>query len=563
VFEHSWRLLSEDEAAALARCSVFQGGFTPDAGRAICDVDQRTLAALVAKSLLNRSGTDRYSMHTLVRQFAAERLALDQPAHAAMLDRHCSFFIDWLTRLGENIGDDPGHYRAALADLDNIRAAWNRAVSELCSPKLGMAVRGLSQLYYQCGLFQEAEKVFGQAAERLHGATDAVSQEALGRVLLELSYFAERLGRSEDAVHMAREAIALGERIGSAYLQAGGLLRLAGITWGTGRDTDVRILSEQGLAMARLAKDRRLEIIGLAGLALDLDRRGEHAQAIALDESALELARAEGNRRLAGIIAGNLGKIWEAHGDFVRAYSCFEQALNLQREIEDRMGIAVTQSALGRVALTLGDTAGAQEQLAAALLVLEEVGERFRLCDVLTSRALLRQQQGDLVRALEASQQAADLARAGQLHGRLIEAMLIQGRILAALDRAPEARARYGQVVDLAAEIQDASLDVPARAGLADLYLAAGEVLNALAEVEHILPALPAMPLDALADPFRAYLTCYRVLAAAGDARAQDVARAAQTHLRDLADQITDPAMRWRFLEQVPSNRNVMLLLTA
>ena len=36
----------------------------------------------------------------------------------------------------------------------------------------------------------------------------------------------------------------------------------------------------------------------------------------------------------------------------------------------------------------------------------------------------------------------------------------------------------------------------------------------------------------------------------------------APTRLRDLADQITDPAMRWRFLEQVPSNRNVMLLLT-
>jgi tetratricopeptide (TPR) repeat protein len=320
---------------------------------------------------------------------------------------------------------------------------------------------------------------------------------------------------------------------------------------------------ERGLALARAANDRRLEILGLVGLGLELDRRGEHARAIAVHEVALDLAQASAQRRLAGVIAANLGKIWEARGDFARAKALFAQALQVQLEIADRLGTALTQSALGRVALMFGDTGGAQEQLTAALTTLEEFGERLHRCEVLVSMALLRQRQGDLTRAFEIGQQAVELAQAAHLHGGLIEAMLAQGHVLAVLGRVREAHDRYAQVAELAAEMRHDGLDAPARAGMADLYLAAGELADALAEVERILPALPALPLSILADPFQVYLTCHRVLAAAGDARALDVAQAAQARLRSLADQITDPALRWRFLEQVPSHRSAMMLSAA
>jgi predicted ATPase len=563
VFEHSWRLLSDCEATALARCSVFQGGFSADAAWAVCDAAPDTLAGLTAKSLLVRTEYDRHVMHALMRQFAAERLARDGVSCAAVLDRHCRFFIDFLAGLGECSGDDPCPYQAALADMDNLRAAWNRAVSDLRPSRLAMAARGLSQLYYQIGLLQEAENIFGQAAERLRERPEAVCQGALAQVLLEQSNFAERLGRPEAAARMASEAIRIGESIGGAHLQAGGHLRLAEILWGLGHYPDACGLMERGLALARAANDRRLEILGLVGLGLELDRRGEHARAIAVHEVALDLAQASAQRRLAGVIAANLGKIWEARGDFARAKALFAQALQVQLEIADRLGTALTQSALGRVALMFGDTGGAQEQLTAALTTLEEFGERLHRCEVLVSMALLRQRQGDLTRAFEIGQQAVELAQAAHLHGGLIEAMLAQGHVLAVLGRVREAHDRYAQVAELAAEMRHDGLDAPARAGMADLYLAAGELADALAEVERILPALPALPLSILADPFQVYLTCHRVLAAAGDARALDVAQAAQARLRSLADQITDPALRWRFLEQVPSHRSAMMLSAA
>jgi tetratricopeptide (TPR) repeat protein len=278
---------------------------------------------------------------------------------------------------------------------------------------------------------------------------------------------------------------------------------------------------------------------------------------------ALDLAQAQGQRRLAGAVAANIGRLWEAQGDFVRANSCFMQALAIQRQIEDRAGVAMTQIALGRIALMLGDSADAQGQLTASLTALEEIGECFHRCEVLTTLALLWLRQGDLARALETGQQAVEFAQAARIRGALSEALLLQGHILAALGRTADAGARYVETMGLVTELQDDVLEAPARAGLADLALSAGERADALAAVERLLPVLPALRLDALVDPFRVYLTCYRVLAAAGDARAQEVALAAQTRLRGLADQITDPAMRWRFLEQVPSNRTAMLLLTA
>ncbi len=74
VFDYSWRLLSQQEQQALGRLSVFAGGFDRAAVLAVAETRPATLAALVDKSLLRRLSAGRYSMHELLRQFAAEQL---------------------------------------------------------------------------------------------------------------------------------------------------------------------------------------------------------------------------------------------------------------------------------------------------------------------------------------------------------------------------------------------------------------------------------------------------------------------------------------------------------
>ncbi len=58
VFEQSWRLLTDIERDVLARLSVFHGSFMPEAARAVGGVPLPVLAALVDKSLLQRTARD-------------------------------------------------------------------------------------------------------------------------------------------------------------------------------------------------------------------------------------------------------------------------------------------------------------------------------------------------------------------------------------------------------------------------------------------------------------------------------------------------------------------------
>ena len=54
VFNHSWRLLSDQEQKILAALSVFRGGFTQEAAQKMAGASLRDLMALIEKSMLHR-----------------------------------------------------------------------------------------------------------------------------------------------------------------------------------------------------------------------------------------------------------------------------------------------------------------------------------------------------------------------------------------------------------------------------------------------------------------------------------------------------------------------------
>ena len=74
VFEQSWRLLSEDERAVLTRLSVFRGGFDLPAAEQVAGATPLLLASLVDRALIRLNHSERYDIHELLRQFAAEKL---------------------------------------------------------------------------------------------------------------------------------------------------------------------------------------------------------------------------------------------------------------------------------------------------------------------------------------------------------------------------------------------------------------------------------------------------------------------------------------------------------
>src|SRR5687767_9259248 len=75
VFDHSWQLLPGNEQSVLLRLSIFRGGFSREAAEQVTGATLPVLSALVTKSLIRRSGTGRYDLHELIRQYALKQLA--------------------------------------------------------------------------------------------------------------------------------------------------------------------------------------------------------------------------------------------------------------------------------------------------------------------------------------------------------------------------------------------------------------------------------------------------------------------------------------------------------
>jgi tetratricopeptide (TPR) repeat protein len=203
VFEQSWRLLAPLEREALVRLSVFRGGATLAATRAVTGASLPVLAALADKSLL-RKEHDRFSLHPLVQQLAATRLPERDGTGAA--GAHAAYYLRFLAqaKAGIELGTREA-LRQVDADFENCRAAWHEAVGGSDTRGLLAAAGALMSFCDHRGLHATALDLLDAALAVRPIADDA----HLGILLLSLAAHAQyRLDRFTEAQATARRALA-------------------------------------------------------------------------------------------------------------------------------------------------------------------------------------------------------------------------------------------------------------------------------------------------------------------------------------------------------------------
>ena len=126
VFNYSWQLLTEAEQATFPKLTIFQGGFSLQAGQHVTRASLPTIKSLVNKSLLKRGRDGRFSIHELLLQYAAEKLQADPTNWMTTRDLHAVYYLDFLRREGRRMGST--HQRAAFdaveQEFENVRSAW-------------------------------------------------------------------------------------------------------------------------------------------------------------------------------------------------------------------------------------------------------------------------------------------------------------------------------------------------------------------------------------------------------------------------------------------------------
>ncbi|MBL8131453.1 MAG: protein kinase [Anaerolineae bacterium] len=180
VFDATWARLSDKERAIMMRLSVFRGGFTRRAAEQIAGASLRLLASLINKALLVMDADGRCTVHELLRQYAAEHLTVagaEADAHAA----HSAYYLEALTRAEPEL---IAHNQLAVLadvriDLENVRAAWDRAAETGDFARLAQALHPLWLYYFYGGAYLDGEALFAALAGRLRQIAPAPERDAL------------------------------------------------------------------------------------------------------------------------------------------------------------------------------------------------------------------------------------------------------------------------------------------------------------------------------------------------------------------------------------------------
>jgi predicted ATPase/DNA-binding CsgD family transcriptional regulator/tetratricopeptide (TPR) repeat protein len=467
ALDHSWQLLSDAERAVLARLSVFRGGCEREAAATVAGGELPVLAALVDKSLLRHSDVDgvtRYTLHELVRQYAALHLAEDPPAQQEAEQRHVAAYADLLRRcIDARAGSSAPEAWAALArNSDNVGVAWARAVDTVNEAVLPTMARGVSVMYNNRGWHREGATLFEQAAHALQraGASDAVRGITLGYMGFHLLWS----GRTSEGAAVLEQSVALLEasepsdgypyirvHLGTVALYAGRLAEAqrhyataarlaagndpfthewaafsAGIVALCSGDLDAAARQfSSSLAVWRSWGFQRGEVTALGMLSEVARQRGQFASAEAYGRECLRVGSVTHHPPTIASGLCELGAVALERGDIDEAAYLLIESCDIMRQLEDWWSYGRIRTLLVQAQVRRGGLVAAW-QGCGELLQIARNNTRLALAEVVYGLALVRVAEG---RDDEAEQVLAALGHVPGEHATLQRAAALQAEL--------------------------------------------------------------------------------------------------------------------------------------
>ena len=539
VFDQTWDLLAPDEQRVLARLSIFPAGCARTVARQVTGATSQQLLALEHKSCIQRDlSTGHFSMHTLLRQWAATKLAAvgDQPqplhAHAVeVIEQH------YASDLWRHAGELAYHAEAArlvAKARDYLRMAGdvardafqNSLAIDTYTHALKLTTPGEREAMFQLRLArEELYHLLGNRAEQAR-ELDAMRQLAddmqdIGKqceVELCRSRYCEAIGQYAQAGSAARAAVGLAEAVADTHR-----LARAHLAWGAGlrRENlfdDALAHLQTAVNLAEVAALPTLAADGLRNMGIIAAYQGDYTRAQGYFERNLGIYRQAGNLPGEAAATGNLGVLLLYLADYARARPFVEQSVEIFRRIRDRRREAIGLNNLGTIAHKQGDYAAAQACYEQTLII---------------------------------SHQINDLQSRREAHNLLGHVLIDQAQIGAA-------KQHYEAALQLAHELNAPGSAVESQSGLAAIALLEGNNADACAQADGLLPNVNEHTLAQVEDGLRVYLACHRILRACSDERGDALIAAAHRILQERASRIVDASLRRSFLANNPIHRQVV-----
>lgn len=348
LFDHSWRLLLPAEQAALARLSVFKGGFALEEAAKVTGSPLPVLLGLVDKSLVLVQANGRYDLHELTRQYAAEKLDKTNEEPAAR-QQHFDAYLALAARFDPQLHGPDGIAAYARLDQeqDNLRAAlrWGLEAKQV-EPVLCLA-NHLWFFWLRRGYWREGEQWFTAAVAQAGEADRAT----LCLALVGASTHIALQGRYAEAAGYLPRALPMARRLQELEPLVAVLTTLAQAT----PDPQESFTAfDEAIALAQ--KDEKL----LWRLALihmlygdRLRLHGRYREAVTHFQQSLSLMQQMGNVDMLAYPLGNLGLLALQEGRLDEAHHLIAESVTISRATGNQVGIGDWIFRLGVVQLYL------------------------------------------------------------------------------------------------------------------------------------------------------------------------------------------------------------------
>ncbi|WP_214325727.1 AfsR/SARP family transcriptional regulator [Nonomuraea sediminis] len=392
AFTLSYRQLTADQQRLFRLLGLHPGrDLEPYAAAALADLSvectEDLLEDLLDAHMLQQRAFGRYVFHDLLRQYAAQLAAEQEPPHVAhaaltrLLDHQlttAAAAMDVLypdsahrrPRIERSAPPVPLHDAArALAWLDAERANLVLAADH-DAPHTCLLATTLYRYLYDHAHHDDALALYGKALQAARRRQDPAGE---GRALTDLGWVHQVQGNHDVAREHFDRALAACRTAEDLRGQARALVGLGRVA------TDhepARKANLQALELFREIGDRFGEAVTLDYLGIVHERLGQYADAADLHRQALELSREIGSRGGEADALNNLGAACARLGRHAEARDHLEQALELYRRFGYRRGEATALNSLAEVAATLGDPGQAVRLHHAALDLAVELNNR-------------------------------------------------------------------------------------------------------------------------------------------------------------------------------------------
>ena len=433
ALDHSWKLLLAEEKAVFQRLSIFRGGFRREAAQAVAGASLEELTSLLDKSLLKRTGEERYDLHELVRQYAASHLQSDPQEDARTHELHSSYYADLLEGWGKKIASPKQMETLTEMDfeIDNVRLAWNWMVEHRQIANLQKSLHSLWRFHDIRGRFQDGMLLMRQAVTMLQrldeteAARDAERSVVLGRALAEYGYFCAYLGRYEEARESLGQSLTLLRACADRAALAHTLAVLGYMKTRLGEFQEAREHAEESLAIYRALGDHDRMLYCLVTLSYIHRSQGAYQKAYQLSSESLAISRdILGDPLAMEHCLLSLSAAASSLGQYAEARRWAQESLQISKALKHRSGIGETLKWLGLISHKLGETHRAETLLRQSISQFREIGDRTLVADALVNLGVVTHASGAESEAKQHLLEALRMAAETQTHHTALRALM-------------------------------------------------------------------------------------------------------------------------------------------